>query len=681
MTELPAGFTLEGNRPVQQQVAPLPPGFVLEGGQPPEEGRSGARIMDDVMRSLASGGAGLLADEFAAFMSTTTGFGGITEGGTYGEELAAQRARSEEIPLSTALPAEIAGGVASTIALAPAAAATVPARVAAAAKQLPGWLKAAGFGGLFGGVYGFGGSEGGLEERARGAGVGAGLGAVTGGALYPVAKGAQVGLEKLGTAVKSRIAPESTARAKIIQAFERDEITIDQARSRLRELGPQAMIADVGGRNVGAVAGNVARAPGAAQNRAEIMLTQRAEGEAGRIAQAVKKGLDPEDFYAAEGAFLGNLRTRAAPFYEKAYAQYTDLQSRALDRILKSKTGQLALRQAVKITENERAAGGAAYMASVDAELTAAARVAADVGKMGKVGLPGVTKGLSLQTWDQIKRGFDAVLDGKAYRNELTGKMTILGRSVNMMRKTLLKELDKMTGGNKSIYAKARKTYSGDAEVLNALRDGKKAMNLDPEQITRHLAELSDAGKEAYRSGFARALKNIVDETVDKGSAAGRIFGTARKRARIRAVLPDNESYRLLRKTLTAEQKFTKLQREALGGSPTQQRLAQESDALSELGGMAGVLTAGVGPGHTLLKAGIFRKAGKALLGGNPDAHNLAMAKILFNRNQSMNQHALDTLFDPTVWNALPDAARKQLGRAMLLGAGQEAGRFSAQVP
>ena len=681
MTELPAGFSLEGTQPVQQQGPPLPPGFVLEGEQPQQEGRSGPEIVGDVVRSLASGASFGLADEFAAYMSTLTGVGGITEGGGYEEELSAQRARDVEIPPSISIPGEITGGIASTIAAAPAAAAAVPARVATAAKQLPGWLKAAGMGGLFGGAYGFGTSEGGLEERATGAGYGAGLGAGTGGALYPVVRGAGVGLEKLGTAIKSRAMPESTARAKMAQAFERDEMTAGKARSRLRELGPQATIADVGGRNVAALAGNVARAPGAAQNRAEIMLAQRAEGEAGRIAQAVKKGLDPQDYYAAEDAFLSNLRTRAAPLYDQAYEQFPSIASRALNRLLKSKTGLKALRETAEIIENERAGGAAAYLGKVDEELTAAARAAADVGKMEGVGLPGVTKGFSLQTWDQIKRGFDSLLDSPAYRNELTGRLNTRGRSVDQMRRTLLKELDKATGGEKSVYAKARATYSGDAEVMGALREGKKALNMDPEQITRRMADLSDAGKEAYRSGMARALKDVVDKTPDKGSAAGRIFGNARKRAQIRAIFPDQESYNLLRKTLVAEQRFTKLQREALGGSPTQPRQAQAADALTELGGMAGVMTAGVGPGHTLLKAGIFRKAGKALLGGSPDAHNLAIAKTLFNRNQAMNQHALDTLFDPTVWNALPDVARKQLGRALLLGATQQEGRMAAQTP
>ena len=687
MTEIPAGFVLEDELPAQQEGIAPPPGFVVEGAQPSKEGRSGADIVEDVIRSLASGASLGLADEFAAFMSSLTGFGGLTEGGTYEEEIAAQRARDVEIPASVAIPAEIVGGVGSAIAAGPAvaarAAAALPARAVQFAKELPGWAKAAGFGGLYGGAYGFGTAEGGIGERARGAGAGAALGSVAGGLGYPVVKGLQFGAGKLGAAVKTRVAPQSTAKVKVAQAIKRDEMTPGKIRSRLKELGPQAMIADAGGRNVRSLARATAGVPGPAQNRAEIMLSQRAEGEAGRIAQALKKGLDPQDYYAAEDAFLNNLRTRAAPLYEQAYEKYPSISSLALNRLLKSKTGQKVLRETAEIVENERAGGAAAYLGKVDEELTAAARAAADVGKMEKVGLPGVTRGFSLQTWDQIKRGFDSLLDSPAYRNELTGRLNTRGRTVDKMRRTLLKELDTATGGAKSVFAKARATYSGDAEALRALREGRKALTADPEHIARRIADLSDAGKEAYRSGFARALKDVVDKTVDKGSAASRIFGNTRKRAQIRAAFPELDSYNVLRKSLVAEQQFAQTRRFVHGGSQTTPRAAEAADALTDLAGTAGVI---LGPKviqgtHALLAAGIGRKAGKALMGGSPDAHNLAAAKMLFNRNQSMNQQALETLFDPTVWNTLPEKVQRRIGQALLVGAGQLGAAGAAQTP
>ncbi len=710
MTELPAGFVLERQNPTLRgetiASTPLPPGFVLEGEQPPEEEQTTIDFIREAVVSGASGASFGTVDEMAAFGRSTYDLatGDITQdqfSDRYDQVLGVMRERQKGIDPSIAIPSEIAGGLATAVAAAPAVAATVPARVAAVAKQLPGWMKAAGLGGAFGGAYGFGTSEGGVEERAKGAASGGGLGVLTGGALYPVARGVQYGVGKVGTAIKARVAPESTARTKVAQAIERDEMTPGKIRSRLSELGPQATIADAGGRNVRALAGDVARTPGPAQNRAEIILTQRAEGEQARIAQAVKRGLDPQDYYAAEDAFLNNLRARSAPLYEKAYAQHQSLTSRALERLLNSKTGQKALKEAADIIENERASGAASYIGKVDDEITAAARQAVGVGKSlkrgekqidlltprgrpkatRKVGQPGVTKGLSLQAWDQIKRGFDALLDSSAYRNEITGKLNTRGHSVNLMRRRLLKELDKLTGGEKGNYSRARATYSGDVEVLSALREGRNMWKMDPEQITRYMAKLSNAGEESFRSGAARAILDVSGKAVDAGSAAGRIFNNSVKRAQIRAVFPDQKSYNLLRKTLVAEQKFTKLQRETLGGSQTQPRQVQHEDALTKLGGMAGVMSAGVGPGHTLLKAGIFRKIGQSLLGGDVSPHNLAMAKMLINRNQAMNQHVLDTIFDPSVWRGMPEVARKELGRALLLGAGQQAGRMGAQTP
>ncbi len=115
---------------------------------------------------------------------------------------------------------------------------------------------------------------------------------------------------------------------------------------------------------------------------------------------------------------------------------------------------------------------------------------------------------------------------------------------------------------------------------------------MDPEQITRRLAELSDAGKDAFRSGVARALKDVVDKVSDVGMASrtNRIFGNALSRARIKAAFPDQESYNLLRKALVAEQKFTQTYQGAYAGSPTQARQAAAADALTRVGETAGVL-------------------------------------------------------------------------------------------
>lgn len=678
---------LSGKRPEGAPPNPLSPAGIGESLTPY------AKAADDTARSVASGATFSFADEFAArqraLVPKNFDFENITpasirERGPTGVEvdpekyeafLAAERSRDEQIPAGIRIPGEIAGGIASTFAAAPAVGAAGAATGATQfMARLPGWLKASGLGGFYGSLFGAGAAEEG--GRAEGAAEGGALGAATGAVTYPLISGVAAGLSKAGGAVKARIRPTTAAQDNLAEAIARDEMTPARVASRLRELGPQAMIADAGGENVRGVGRAVAGVPGPAANRAKIMLEQRAGGEAARIAKAVKKGIPVDDYYAAEDAFLVNLREQAAPIYKQAYEAHQSLTNPALNRLLTSKVGQQALGEARFINEAERASGASTYLGAIDEELTQAAREAVDVGKMASPGRPGVIKGFSLETWNQIKMGFDSLLDKPAYRNELTGRLNKRGHAVDQMRRTLLKELDKATGGEKSAYAKARGIYSGDAEVLGALRDGRKAMNLDPEQITRNLGSLSNAGAEAYRAGAARAMKDIVDKTPDMASATRRIFGNSRNRARLRAVFPDQDSYALLAKTLIAESRFAETKNFVLSGSQTAPRRAGEADLMTKAAGVAGVFAGTNIPGtHPLLAARMGRQVGEALMGPQSTKFNVTLAKALFNRNQSMNQNVLDQLMERKAWQALPEKARRRLGRMLLLAITQQEGK------
>lgn len=615
---------------------------------------------EGVGRSLAQGAAFGGADEFAARMASLTGVGGQAEGADYETLLAAERARDEQIPASVAIPGKITGGVLGTAAggqaLGPAVGAIPGAARAAAA--IPGWMKAAGLGGLYGGAYGFGEGEGGVGPRLEAAGQSALIGGGLGAAGYPVVKGLGWAGGQLWESLRKRFAaPMSSAMSKVWQNMVRDEMSAARLGQRLaaveRGAPGQAIIADVGGKNLQGLARHTASVPGQAQNRAAMVLNQRAQGEASRINRAITKGLDPEDYYAAQDAFLTNTRTIAAPLYQKAYEQYPAVSSAPLGRLLDSPTGQKALKEAIVITQNERAAGIAGP----------------DIAKAVESG------NIPLQVWDDIKRGFDALMQKGAYRNELSGRLNAKGFSVDAMRRTLLKELDKATGGAQGSYASARRVYAGEAEAIEALRDGRKLFTMDPEAITRQLGKLSDAGKESFRSGAARAMKDTVNKTQDKASASKRLFGNAQKRAQIRAVFPDSKSYRELQQSLISEQRFSNLRNYAQGGSQTTPRAAESADALvraGEAGGViAGTKVGGAVGAHTLMAAGMGRRVGAALM-GNVKQHDLEVAKMLFNRDPVANRQVLDALMKKDVWKALPETVRGEIGRALLLTAAQQ---------
>ena len=437
-----------------------PPADVLtqDSGMPVDEPsamESAFKTVDDLVRSLASGMTFGYADEIAAAAETATG------DKSYSENLAAQQARDKTIPPYVSIPGEITGAVGTAVAGGPVMAG------GKALAGLPGWLRATTLGGGYGALFGSGHAEQG--QRLKGAALGGGAGAATGLAAYPIIQGAQWGVNQLAEAIRGRARPRVGALRKLGEAITRDEMTPSRVRARLQNLGPQGTLTDAGGENVLSLGRAVSGSPGVARNRAITTFNQRAAGEGDRIAKIVSSRLSPDDFYAAEEGFVKALRTKAAPLYQEAYQQNQSIMTPPLKRLLQSRHTQRALRETVTIVEAERASGASKYLGAIDDELTQAARFAREVGKMDRRNVPreGLAKGFSLETWDQIKRGFDSLLESKTYRNEITQRLNQKGRAVNEMRVRLLKELDKATGGEKSIYAQARKIYAGDAEVVS----------------------------------------------------------------------------------------------------------------------------------------------------------------------------------------------------------------------
>lgn len=702
MTDLPPGFVLEKSLAPPAAKGPrpdIPPGFVLDGQTPapqtaPAAADPGSRPgflesalmgVDDLGRSLAKGlpfiGTGI--DEFAAKASQLTGIGNQSddaEASDYETLLAAERARDADISLWTEIPGQIVGGIAGTIAAAPVAAAAVPARVAAAAAALPGWLKASGLGAALSGAYAFGEGEGGGRKRTEAAIEGAAIGAVAGPAIQGAVKGGGAGARAVSRVVRQRFSPQSAAVAKVAQNIARDEMTPARVRQRLADLGPQATLADAGGRNLRSAARDISGLPGPAGNRAEIVLNQRAEAEGERLAKVFAKTLDPREYYAAKDAFIDNMRTKASPLYVQAYEEHQSLMSPRLKALVDHEFGRKALLETATLVSGERAAGVSKYLGAVDEELTAAAREAADVGKMAPVGRPGVLRGFSLETWNEIKRGYDALLQRPEHRNELTGSLTKSGLVIDQMRRSMLKELDRLTGGETGLYAKARRIWAGEAEAIEALQDGRKAISIDPELVSRQLATLSEAGRDAYRAGFARALKDVVDKTPDMASAARRIFGNNRSRTRIRAAMPDAASYNALAKSLIAESRFAQTRAHVLSGSMTQPRQAGAADVTSKAIGSLGAIAGANLPGtHALVGSRIGREAANALIGGSQDAFSREMSRLLLNRNQATNQLTLDQIQRATLASGVGSELQRRLGLAAQLAGSQQIGGFTSR--
>lgn len=609
--------------------------------------------------TIAQGIMGGGFDEFAAFVGEKTGFPSMPPGqGDYESRLATARARLEEIPRSARIAGEMVGAIAPVMG----GIAAVPAKVAQAATRLPGWLRASGLGAGIGGLFGFGSGEGGVEPRLEAAKHGAVGGAIGAPALYLGARAAGGIGKRAAEWYRNRFVPETAAKRTVERAFAGDEIVPQEAARELQQLGPQGTLLDVGGPTVAGVTRGLTVRPGTARANIIRKLEGRSRGEGPRVTRAIEKNIDRRNLYAAEEAFLADQRNRASPLYEQAYTENRSMITPGLQEIVRNPRGKRAMKEAAILIENDITAGRGR---PGDKETLAAIRSILSWGGKKKPELmlgsrfrhkrpepQPEPKPPSLRAWHQAKRGFDALIGQKKYTSEITGRLTPQGRSVDGIRQRMRRELIDATGGDEGAYGRGNAIWSGDADAIQALRLGRKATRRDPERIVRDLADLqSEASREAYRTGFARALKDIVDTPGETASLARRIWWSPRMQRRIRAVLPDEKSYNELARVLSAEMLFGEKAGPILAGSRTTPMAAEAASAepLGLVGTAAAMAGAGVvGSSGRLIIAGraanLARRIATGVLGADNPKYYEALAKLLVSTDQKQNQFVLEHL-------------------------------------
>lgn len=142
--------------------------------------------IDDVVRAVAVGATFGYADRFAAGMESATGIGG--KPGDYESNLKNEQAKTAAVPAQIAIPGEVGGAVASTVAGAPivrgvaSAVGAVAPPLANAASKIPGAIKSM-FGGAATGALSASSQGDTTDERLQNAKTGAGIGTAIGGVL------------------------------------------------------------------------------------------------------------------------------------------------------------------------------------------------------------------------------------------------------------------------------------------------------------------------------------------------------------------------------------------------------------------------------------------------------------------------------------------------------------------
>lgn len=573
-------------------------------------------MIGNIMDSLTAGATFNFGDEITAAEAAVLGRNPEGDwfnyeksmGERFDEALEAERLQNatfaQEHPVvSTA--AEITGAIAG------------PGKLAAGAKALNGFKGAVASGAAGGALSGFGAGEDGIGSRLENAGESAAVGAGIGALAYPVAKG----LGKIYDSVTSRFSKGGAATSadrKVLDAIANDESTPDRVARRLDMLGPEATLADAGGKNVRGLGRAVSSKPGRAKSNAERVLDRRNATQYRRVEEAAEEGLaeSGDSFYENADNLMALRAEKAAPLYAKAYAK-TDVWNEKIGALMSRPSMKSAMSRAHRIaTEEGRDPASLGF----------------DLNEAGDVIF---TKTPSMQTLDYVKRGIDDVLE--SFRDKTTGRLVLdeSGRAINNTKSRFLELLDDAN----SDYKAARQAWAGPSQSLDALQKGRAFLRGDIEITKKQLSGLSENDKAFFRNGVARQLVEEVRKSPDNSDIAKRLFGTKLKRDRLAAVFPDRKSYQEFEKRMLAEMQMSRTRSDILSGSQTQPRLEESLDLQTGTGVASDLLT-----GNKIGLVGRGAKAVGDFVSMPQERVRDEIGDMLFSQNQSRNGETLRRL-------------------------------------
>jgi hypothetical protein len=346
-----------------------------------------------------------------------------------------------------------------------------------------------------------------------------------------------------------RMAAEDTSPASILAQHQYDT-----------SLGVPSMIAH---QTPKITTGIVAKAGTPEAARLEQDLIQQQKGSRQRVKDRIKQALQPADYAGREEELVHALRNNASPHYEAAYA-FGEVNDPLINNALTHSEFKAAFAEAQKIAENE------AHLARLRGQDPAPFKLR-NIYEWKETS-PGVftqeATGVvpDVRTLDYMHRGIDAIIE-QGYKSGGIGSAR--ARGLKEIRNEVMNRLDAIVPE----FKMARKTYSGDANVLDAFHDGRDnflSSKIEHEDISKFFSTASDAEKEAYRTGAVRNLWNRIESgrTETKNAASDIIFDNNAKQ-RMRAMFDSDAQFDLFTAAMERDARIYSGMSKAIEGSNT----------------------------------------------------------------------------------------------------------------
>lgn len=316
----------------------------------------------------------------------------------------------------------------------------------------------------------------------------------------------------------------------------------------------------------------VAQRTGAGTRKIEDTLLKQRLGSRERTQQQVTKALKPGDYYDDLANLQQDLRTKASPHYDAAYA-YGEVTDPKVLEFMKLPQFKQGLKEAEGLLEAEGRKMPTVSIMNESGE------------KIGEKVAP------TVEVLDQVKRGLDSLIEKQT--DAVTGKSTSLGRIYTRKKNEFLDALDAAVPD----YATARSVYKGDAELMDAMRKGINEFGkLDHEQVIKMVAKMSDGEKDAFRTGVARDLYDKIMKPSGNFNAAQRLVGSPEMQAKLQPLFNNPAEFQLFKNSLERESQLFQQSDKILGGSATAKNLIAR-EQLDEVDGVGAAIARGVASG------------------------------------------------------------------------------------
>ena len=441
--------------------------------------------------------------------------------------------------------------------------------------------------------------------------------------LSVAGKAASLGVNKLGEFLVSKY-PEnvmtpavSTVLKRIQQDSKHGAPTAQQALDLVvaaNLAGKPMALVDVTGRNVRSLAGHVARSPGESRQMAESFLIPRDEAAAQRLKKDIDKYVSSgSTMHQTAEALLTSRSAAAKPLYGET-DKLQMIWSPRLQEFLDNPDIQEGMRRGYHIERLNSLAEGRPFDPTM---------MGLDLDADGNVKL---IRTPNMRVLDMAKQGLDAMIAEQ--RNELTGRLSSLGVSLDRARRAYVGELDSLD--KSGVYRKARQSWSGYSASLDALRAGRGAFSQSPEENAALVRDLSDNDKEFARIGLADMLRERLGKAGFGSDESRAIIRNPWMRDQIKPFFRSEGEFNAFVDSVSAENVMARTKNDLLRGSQTAERLAEdESSGATVMAGSARIARSLVEGRFFSAISEMWRLNRDVSKKPNPEL-NEAIAKLLF---------------------------------------------------